>query len=256
MNSSFVVIIPARLNSTRLPSKLLLPIAGKSMLRHVVDRVLMSSAKHVYVAVDDQQLAETVIGTQATPVMTSTNNVSGTDRIFEVIQALDIDANDVIVNVQGDEPLIPPGVVNQVAQLLFDRPSIGVASLYSTISNPEEVFDPNVVKVVMNSDAHAMYFSRAPLPWDRSAFVDGAPKEVKSHWYRHLGIYAYRAWALQQFVSSDPSNLERIERLEQLRFLENGITIVLNEVAEPVSIGVDTPQDLARVRKFFASETV
>lgn len=256
MKSSFSVIIPARLNSTRLPGKLLLPIAGKSMLRHVVDRVLMSNAKHVYVAVDDQQLAETVIGTQATPVMTSSEHVSGTDRIVEVIQTLDIDTNDVIVNVQGDEPLIPPDVVNQAAQLLFDRPSIGVASLYSTLSNPQEIFDPNVVKVVLKSDSHAMYFSRAPIPWDRGAFADGEPKQVKSQWYRHLGVYAYRVWALQRFVSWNPSNLEKIESLEQLRFLENGIPIVLTEVAESVSSGVDTPQDLARVRKSFATETV
>lgn len=253
MSSSFTVIIPARLNSTRLPGKLLLPIEGKSMLRHVIERVLMSDAKHVYVAVDDQQLAETVVGTQATPIMTSVDHASGTDRIVEVLQTLNADANDIVVNVQGDEPLIPPSVVNQVAQILIDHPSIGVASLYSVVSSPEEILDPNVVKVVLNSDSFAMYFSRAPIPWDREKFTDGEPRTVEPHWCRHLGIYAYRVWALQKFVSWRPSLLEQIEHLEQLRFLENGISIVLGEVVEPVSIGVDTPQDLARVREVLST---
>ena len=212
----------------------------------------MSDAKHVYVAVDDKQLAETVVGTQATPIMTSNDHSSGTDRIVEVLRTLNADANDIVVNVQGDEPLIPPSVVNQAAQLLIDRPSLGVASLYSEISYPEEVFDPNVVKVVLNSDSNAMYFSRAPIPWDRETFMEGEPTEVASHWRRHLGIYAYRVWALQEFASWSPSRLEQIECLEQLRFLENGISIVLSEVVESVSIGVDTPQDLARVREVLA----
>lgn len=254
MSNSFIVIVPARLNSTRLPGKLLLPIEGKSMLRHVVDRVLMSDAKHVYVAVDDHQLAETVVETKAIPIMTSIDHASGTDRIVEVLQTLNADANDIVVNVQGDEPLIPPSVVNQTAQLLIDRPSIGVASLYSVISSPEEVFDPNVVKVVQNSDSYAMYFSRAPIPWDRETFKDGEPEEVEPHWCRHLGIYAYRVWALQKFVSWSPSRLEQLERLEQLRFLENGVSIVLSEVVEPASIGVDTAQDLARVRETLAAQ--
>ena len=253
MNSSFSVIIPARLNSTRLPGKLLLPIAGKSMLRHVVERALLSDAKHVYVAADDQQLIDPLVDTDAISVMTSLDHVSGTDRIVEAIQDLEFEPNDVVVNVQGDEPLIPPQVVNQVARLLFDSPTIGVASLYSTISSVHEIFDPNVVKVVLDSQSHALYFSRAPLPWDRNNFADGEPAEVESHWFRHLGIYAYRVWALQKFASWSPSHLEQVERLEQLRYLENGISIVLGHVNEPVSVGVDTPADLARVRELFAT---
>ncbi|MXZ56640.1 MAG: 3-deoxy-manno-octulosonate cytidylyltransferase [Gammaproteobacteria bacterium] len=253
MNSSFSVIIPARLNSTRLPSKLLLPIAGKSMLRHVVERALSSDAKHVYVAADDQQLIDTLVDTDAISVVTSLDHASGTDRIVEAIQDLEFGPNDIVVNVQGDEPLIPSQVVNQVARLLIDRPTNGVASLYSTISNVQEIFDPNVVKVVLNSESHALYFSRAPMPWDRSNFADGEPAEVESHWYRHLGIYGYRVWALQKFASWSPSRLEQVERLEQLRFLENGISIVLDHVNEPVPAGVDTPDDLARVRELFAT---
>ena len=254
MSNSFSVVIPARLNSARLPGKLLLPIEGKSMLRHVVERALLSEAKHVYVAVDDKQLVETVDGTNAITVMTSTDHASGTDRIVEVIQGLDIATDDIVVNVQGDEPLIPPNVINQVAKLLLNCRAEGVASLFSNISNTKEIFDPNVVKVVLNAASRAMYFSRAPLPWDRDKFADEQPKEVYAHWHRHLGIYAYRAWAIRKFASLSPTRLEQIERLEQLRFLENEIPIVLSEVVEPVSAGVDTPQDLARVRKEFASE--
>ena len=223
------------------------------MLRHVVERALLSNATGVYVAVDNEQLAETVAGTDAIVVMTSVDHVSGTERIFEVVQELGLSTNAVIVNVQGDEPLIPPSVINQVAQLLVDRPICGVASLYSTISNSAEIFDPNAVKVVLNSDSDAMYFSRAPVPWDRSMFVDGEPDEVQSHWFRHVGIYAYRVWALRKFVTWKPSLLERLEHLEQLRFLENGISIVLNEVNEPVPAGVDTQHDLVRVSKKFAT---
>lgn len=253
MNNSFSVIIPARLNSTRLPGKLLLPIAGKSMLRHVVERALLSDAKHVYVAADDQQLIDTLVDTNAISVMTSVDHVSGTDRIEEAIKDLEFGPNDIVVNVQGDEPLVPPQVVNQVARLLIDRPTNGVASLYSTISNVQEIFDPNVVKVVLNSESHALYFSRAPMPWDRNSFADGEPAEVEPRWYRHLGIYAYRVWALQKFVSWSPSSLEQVERLEQLRFLENGISIVLDHVSEQVPAGIDSPDDLARVRELFAT---
>ena len=225
------------------------------MLRHVVERALLSDAKHVYVAADDQQLIDTLVDTDAISVMTSVDHVSGTDRILEAIQDLGFDANDIVVNVQGDEPLIPPKVVNHVARLLIDRPTSGVASLYSTISEVKEIFDPNAVKVVLDSDSHALYFSRAPLPWDRSNFADGEPTEIKPHcWYRHLGIYAYRVWALKKFVSWSPSRLEQIESLEQLRFLENGISIVMAHVNEPLSAGIDTPDDLARVRELFATE--
>lgn len=224
------------------------------MLCHVVERALLSNADRVFVAVDDDQLAETVAATEAIPFMTSTSHVSGTDRIFEVVQDLGLGVNDLVVNVQGDEPLIPPRVINQVAQLLIDRPSCGVASLHSTILNPEEIFDPNIVKVVLNSNSLAMFFSRAPIPWDRDLFVDGNPQEVKPRWYRHLGIYAYRVWALRKFKSWSPSHLEQIEHLEQLRFLENGESIVLSPVAESVPAGVDTPNDLARVRKEFAAD--
>lgn len=223
------------------------------MLRHVVERALLSDAKHVYVAADDQQLVNTLVGTDAISVMTSVDHVSGTDRIVEAIQDFGFDPNDVIVNVQGDEPLIPPNVVNQVAQLLIDRPECGVASLYSTISHPKEIFDPNAVKVVLNSESQALYFSRAPLPWDRNNFADGKPVHVNPDWYRHLGIYAYRVWALQKFVSLRPSRLEQIECLEQLRFLENGISIVLDHANEPVFAGVDTSEDLARVQELFAT---
>ena len=225
------------------------------MLRHVVERALLSDAQHVYVAADDQQLIDTVVDTDAISVMTSVDHVSGTDRIVEAIQDLGFDTNDIVVNVQGDEPLIPPKVVNQVARLLIDRPTSGVASMYSTIADVKEIFDPNAVKVVVDSDSHALYFSRAPLPWDRSNFADGEPTEIKPHcWYRHLGIYAYRVWALKKFVSWSPSRLEQIESLEQLRFLENGISIVMAHVNEPLSAGIDTPDDLARVRELFATE--
>ena len=223
------------------------------MLRHVVDRALESNATHVYVAADDQQLIDTLFDTDAISVKTSLDHNSGTDRIVEAIQDLQFDPNDIVVNVQGDEPLIPPQVVNQVARLLIERPTIGVASLYSTILNVHEIFDPNAVKVVLNAESRALYFSRAPLPWDRENFATGEPPEIKPCWYRHLGIYAYRVWALQKFASWNPSRLEQLERLEQLRFLEHGVSIVLDHVSEPVSAGVDTPDDLARVRELFAS---
>lgn len=224
------------------------------MLRHVVERALSSDAKHVYVAADDQQLINTLVGTDAISIMTSGDHVSGTDRIVEAIQDSGFEPNDIIVNVQGDEPLIPPNVVNQVARLLIDRPESGVASLYSTISHAKEIFDPNAVKVVLDSESQALYFSRAPLPWDRCNFADGEPAQVKPHWNRHLGIYAYRVWALQKFVSLKPSRLEQVEHLEQLRFLENGISIVMDHANETVPAGVDTSDDLARVQEFFATD--
>ena len=256
---SFIVIIPARLASTRLPNKPLLDIAGKPMLQWVWERACASDASRVVVATDSDSVADAVMAFGGEVCMTRATHESGTDRLQEVAEKLDLALDQIIVNVQGDEPLIPPAVINQVANNLAASERAGIATLAKRIRERDEVFDPNVVKVVVDNTLHALYFSRAPIPWDREAWnkeawnkhsLADSDAPLGGEWARHIGIYAYRAEFLHNFVRWPVGRLERLEKLEQLRALENGVAIHVDESQEEIPPGVDTAADLERVRLF------
>lgn len=246
---AFTVVIPARFASTRLPGKPLLDIAGRPMIQHVFERACQSDAQRVVVATDDERIADTVAGFGGEALMTAADHPSGTDRIEEVSRLLDLDEDALVVNVQGDEPLIPPAVINQVAANLAANPAAGIATLCEPVASSADFFNPNIVKVVADEVGFALYFSRAPIPWDRDGFVgdtDTAP--VPSRARRHLGIYAYRVSLLRRFVGWEPAALEQTESLEQLRAMANGARIHVADAVAVVPPGVDTAEDLAAVR--------
>lgn len=248
---SFRVVIPARFGSSRLPGKPLLDIAGKPMVVHVYERALQSEASEVVVATDDQRIADVLRELGAPVVMTRADHPSGTDRLQEVAQHFGWKNDDIIVNVQGDEPLIPPAVINQVAANLKHAQGAAMATLAEPLQSIEQLFNPNIVKLVRDRDGHALYFSRAPMPWARDAFAlsrEQLPAEVLSLYLRHLGIYAYRVGFLHDYVSWPPALIEQIESLEQLRALYNGVKIHVDVSAVELPPGVDTQADLDRVR--------
>lgn len=251
---SFVVVIPARYQSTRLPGKPLLEVAGKPILQHVVEKARQSGADEVIVATDDQRIKQ-YCDLMGIPVcMTAADHQSGTDRIEEVCRLKAYAADRVIVNVQGDEPMIPPAVIDQVADNLDSRPDYGICTLYEPMEFMPHVLDPNAVKVVTSESGRALYFSRAPIPWPRDAVIQaGNIKAVDAgNFKRHVGIYAYRASVLQQFVGWAPSPLEEQEKLEQLRALENGVLIHAEQACHSIPPGVDTRQDLDNLRVLLA----
>ncbi len=262
---AFTVVIPARYGSTRLPGKALLEIAGKPMVEHVYQRARESQAGRVVVATDDERIVATVENFGGEAVMTSAEHPSGTDRIEEVARLLNLADDALVVNVQGDEPLIPAAVIDQVADNLASHSEAGIATLCEPIDSIEDFLNPNVVKVVADHNGLALYFSRAPVPWDRDGFAskvdravfpwgrDGfaagaANGDVPASARRHLGIYAYRVSLLKQFVGWPPAELERRESLEQLRALANGARIHVADAAAAVPPGVDTAADLEAVR--------
>lgn len=249
---SFSVIIPARFGSTRLPGKPLLDIAGKPMIQRVYEQAVKSDARRVIIATDDERILQAAQGFAAEAVMTSAAHESGTDRLQEVVARLNIEPGHIVVNVQGDEPLIPAAVINQVAELLGKSRDASVATLVEKISDPNAVFNPNVVKVVADNRGRALYFSRAPVPWYRDGF-NGEDKALPAgaEYLRHIGIYAYRVSLLHQFVTWPVGRLEGIERLEQLRVMEHGVSIVVQEAIQAIPGGVDTEADLETVRAFF-----
>lgn len=252
----FKVVIPARYGSTRLPGKPLLDINGKPMVQWVVDAACASAADEVLVATDDQRIVQAIHNPRATgsiAVLTSNEHRSGTDRIAEVARQRDWTADTIVVNVQGDEPQMPAQLIEQVARLLDDHPAADIATLCTPIESLEEFLNPNVVKVVHAADATALYFSRAPIPWHR----DGAPAGLGSQTQfkgalRHLGIYAYRVAALLRLTQLPPATLEQAESLEQLRALQAGMQIVVTEATIPPGMGIDTPQDIERIRQMIA----
>lgn len=248
-NERFTVIIPARLASTRLPGKVLLDIAGKPMVRHVHERACESGAERVIVAVDDERVAGAVTGAET--CLTSPDHRSGTERIAEVVERLAIDPGTVIVNVQADEPLTPPELIGQTAANLAARPAADVATLCEPIATVDDVFDPNVVKVVRDRSGFALYFSRAPIAWRRDAFPRRDPWRAGEH-FRHLGLYAYRAGYVRRYVQLPPDPLETMESLEQLRVLAHGGRIHVDVATAAPGPGVDTEADLARVRRLAA----
>lgn len=241
------IIIPARYASTRLPGKPLLDIAGLPMIARVVDCARASGARRVVVATDDERIRAAVLAHGADVVMTQSSHVSGTDRLAEAIALLDLDDEEIVVNLQGDEPLMPPRLIRDVADLLAAHPTAVMATACHAISQRQEFLNPNVVKVVTDRTGYALYFSRAPIPWPRDAMSSHAP--IKA--FRHIGLYAYRAGFVARYAAWPACPLETTEALEQLRVLWHGEKIAVLEAEEAPSAGVDTLEDLERVRKVF-----
>jgi 3-deoxy-manno-octulosonate cytidylyltransferase (CMP-KDO synthetase) len=251
---AFKVVIPARYASTRLPGKPLLDIGGKPMVQRVVEQACASAADEVLVATDDERIAAAVRDPRrpsaVIAVMTESSLPSGTDRVAAVAAARGWAADTVVVNVQGDEPFLPPRLIDQVAALAQRRGDAGIATLAAPIDCLEDHLDPNVVKVVAGRDGSALYFSRAPIPWSR----DGAPGGLVTQRdctgaSRHVGLYAYRVSALRELTRLPPSPLEVLEKLEQLRALEHGIRIVIEPCIERPGQGIDTAVDLEMARQ-------
>ncbi|WP_271411837.1 3-deoxy-manno-octulosonate cytidylyltransferase [Pseudomonas sp. Q1-7] len=254
MTRAFTVVIPARYASTRLPGKPLQDIAGKPMIQHVWEQARRSAAQRVVVATDDVRIVEACQAFGAEVLLTRVDHNSGTDRLAEVASHLGLASDAIVVNVQGDEPLIPPAIIDQVAANLAAHPEAGIATLAEPIRDVQALFNPNVVKVAADLNGLALTFSRAPLPWARDAFAssrDQLPDEVP--YRRHIGIYAYRAGFLHDFVAWGPCWLENTECLEQLRALWHGVRIHVADALEAPPAGVDTPEDLERVRRLLGA---
>ena len=247
---TFTVVIPARFASTRLPGKPLLDIAGKPMIQHVYERAQESGAKTIVVATDDEKIEAAVTAFGGKVCMTSSSHRSGTERLSEVVDVLGLDGDHIVVNLQGDEPLMPSLLIHQVAENLGKFAQASMATLAERIHTAGDLFDPHVVKVVMDKDGYAIYFSRAPIPWDRDAFfvtTEELPDKVLH--YRHIGLYAYRAGYIKEYVECPACELEAMESLEQLRVLWQGHKIHVAQAQVPAVAGVDTEKDLARVRR-------
>lgn len=249
---SFSVVIPARYASTRLPGKPLELLDAKSMIEHVWMRASESGADQVIIATDDKRIEEACRGFGADVMMTDANHPSGTDRLAEVARRLDLAADQIVVNVQGDEPLIPPLVIDQVAANLAANSGASIATLCEQIDDVAVLRDPNAVKVVFNNDGLALYFSRACIPWPRGHDFSNNTMPTGS-WYRHLGIYAYRVAFLRRYGDWHPSELEQLESLEQLRALHYGERIHVEVAKADLPPGIDTPEDLEKVRRYLAS---
>lgn len=263
----FSIIIPARFGSTRLQGKALLDIAGQTMLQRVYNQACASSASEVIIATDDQRIADVAKAFGADVAMTRSDHSSGTDRLQEVALSRGFAEDRIVVNVQGDEPLLPPVLIDQVAESLATS-GAGVATLCEAISEVDELFDINAVKVVRNQQDFALYFSRQPLPWDRawlptqmtiagSSEQGSARKEIETQlnvqrlWFRHIGLYSYRTEVLNNFISWPKSALEITESLEQLRMLDNDVSIICSEAVVSSPGGVDTQEDLEAIRSVF-----
>ena len=252
---SFKVVIPARFGSSRLPGKPLLMIQDKPMVLHVVERARQSQAQEVIVATDDVRIEAVLQAHDVPVVLTRSDHPSGTDRLQEVAEVLGWASDDIIVNVQGDEPLIPPSVINLVADNLRAASQAGIATLAEPINDVAQLFNPNIVKLVRDHQDFALYFSRAPMPWARDDFAvsrDQLPAAAMSLYLRHLGIYAYRVGFLHDYVSWPPALIEQVEALEQLRALYHGVRIHVGITPLSLPPGVDTAEDLERVRAVLA----
>lgn len=247
--SAFVVIIPARYASTRLPGKPLLDIAGKPMVVHVADRARASGAVEVIVATDHHDIAAAVTRHGHQALLTREDHASGTDRIAEIAAQRRYPVERIIVNVQGDEPLIEPGLIRDVAQQLAAHPPAAIATACCPLTEAAQLVNPNIVKVVLDRNSYALYFSRAPIPFARNAFANGITKFPDGlPAYRHIGIYAYRAAFLASYAQLAPAPIEQFEALEQLRALWHGHRICVAITAAAPHAGVDTAEDLERAR--------
>jgi 3-deoxy-manno-octulosonate cytidylyltransferase (CMP-KDO synthetase) len=245
----FRVVIPARFDSARLPGKVLLPIGGRPMLHWVCERARASGAEQVVVATDDPRIQAAALQAGVDCVMTSRTHVSGTDRIAEATAKLQWAPDDIIVNLQGDEPLMPPALIEQVARLLQDHTDADIATLAAPVISAAEFLDPNAVKVVLAQDGRALLFSRAPIPWDRDGARAGLPgPDSYRQALRHIGLYAYRVRSLLRMAQLPPAPLELREKLEQLRALAHGMQIRVAIAAVRPGVDVNTAADLERIR--------
>jgi 3-deoxy-manno-octulosonate cytidylyltransferase (CMP-KDO synthetase) len=251
---TFTILIPARYASTRLPGKPLADIAGKPMVVRVAERAQQSAAARVVVATDNAMVRDACERAGVAVCMTREDHPTGTDRLSEAAEALGLRDDEIVVNVQGDEPLLDPALMNRMAALLAERRDAAIATACHPITDPAEAFAPNVVKVVLDAAGYAMYFSRATIPWARDAFAasravlpDGMPN------YRHYGLYAYRASFLRAYPRLAPAPVEKLEALEQLRALWHGYRIAVDVTYGTPAPGIDTPEDLARVQALYAS---
>jgi 3-deoxy-manno-octulosonate cytidylyltransferase (CMP-KDO synthetase) len=250
----FTVLIPARLASTRLPDKPLADIAGRPMVVRVAERALKSAAIRVVVAADSTRIIEACAAHGVEAVRTRADHPSGSDRLAEACELLGLAGQDVVVNVQGDEPLIDPALIDAVAALLEARPGASMSTAAHPIADFSEFTNPNVVKTVLDAQGLALYFSRAPIPWWRDGFAAGSQALPEPRPLRHVGIYGYRAGFLRLFPQLEPAPMEQAEALEQLRAMWHGHRIAVHVTASAPGVGVDTPQDLERVRALWKSE--
>ena len=246
-----IIVIPARFASTRLPGKPLKDIQGKPMVVRVVEAAMRADVDDVVVATDDEKIKNAVEGAGFKVVMTKTTHVSGTDRLQEAAAKLGLANEDIVINLQGDEPLMPADNLEQVSELLLNHPDAAVATLFEEEVRSESVNDPNKVKLVQGQGSNVLYFSRAPIPFNRDS-VSESTATIK----RHVGIYAYRKSALDEFVTYKEGQLESLEKLEQLRFMENGASIVAEKAVRPIPAGVDTQEDLEQVIAIFKDKKV
>jgi len=249
--TDFIAVIPARYASTRLPAKPLADIAGKPMVVRVAERAAQSGASAVWVAADDERIITAVKEHGYQALLTATHHTSGTERLAEVMDMLSLDDDTIVVNVQGDEPLIDPALIHAVARELRLHPQAVMATACHAIHDYATLTNPNVVKLVMDAEGYALYFSRAPIPWPRDAFAAGQSLPDGLPVFRHIGLYAYRAGFLRQYAGLTPAPIERFESLEQLRVLWHGhkISVAVSEL--PAQPGVDTAEDLAMVRQLW-----
>lgn len=246
----FAALIPARMASQRLPGKPLVDLLGKPLILHVCERARDSGAHQVLVATDDQRIYDACTAAGFRAVLTSMEHASGTDRIAEVVTRLGMDDDEIVVNLQGDEPLMPAANIQQVAQLLDAREDVQMATLCTPIHELEDYLNPNVVKLVSDQAGNALYFSRAPIPWNREGATAGLASQ--QHWQgalRHIGMYAYRVRALRLLAAAPPCEAEQLEKLEQLRALWLGMKIAVDVARATPGPGVDTPEDLELVAR-------
>lgn len=253
MSLNFKVVIPARYASTRFPGKPLADIGGKPMLQHAYECALKSGAEQVVIATDDERIKQAAEAFGANVCMTSSDHPTGTDRLAEVCLKYEWDVDDIVVNLQGDEPLTPQEILKQVALNLADHPKAGIATLSTTIQTAEEVLDPNIVKVVSDAEGYALYFSRAPIPWNRELGKEISNDNASSY-QRHLGIYAYRVSFLHSYTNMKMCELEQFEKLEQLRALFSGVAIHVDQAVKLPGPGIDTPEDLIAVSKLICND--
>ena len=243
---NFTVIIPSRYASTRLPAKALADIGGRPLIAHVVDRANESSASRVIVATDDQRIADALLSSKCEVCLTREDHISGSDRLAEVVSKLAIDDDEIIVNVQGDEPAIPARLINEVATSLAHAPRAVMSTAAHRIKSDADFNNPNIVKVVFDQSGRALYFSRSAIPYSKVSSGIGADA------WRHIGIYAYRAEFLKRYHALTASKLEIAESLEQLRVMDNGESIMVHRIDYHAGVGVDTAEDLAIARGLLA----
>lgn len=248
---AYTIVIPARHGSSRLPGKPLHKIGDKTLIQHVYECAQRSQASEIIIATDDDRIEAEAQSFSANVCMTSTEHGTGTDRLAEVIDKMQYSDDHIIVNLQGDEPLMPASVINQVAENLQQNPVASSATVCTRIKTVDDLFDPNVVKVVTDQNGFALYFSRASIPWDREHFPNHTILPDYAEHYRHIGLYAYRAGFLKRFVQWPVCHHEKVESLEQLRSLWNGEKIHVDIAKEIPGPGIDTPEDLSKLRKMF-----